>query len=452
METLRTSSYMIPVKLEKEESKYMLIHGYTGAMDIVTETLLDKIKNISTVNVLPDNMITTLLKRGYITIKTQEEEYAYVARMARALHEKYNILYTTFTWVVTYNCNFRCPYCYEEKSFKNGSRNLTFTKAQVDIAYKAQELIQPNENLRKKTITLYGGEPFLEENKEIVEYIVEEGHKKGYVFSAITNGYELNHFLDLLGPEKIYKLQITIDGAKNIHNERRPHYKDRNTFDVIIDNIEEALKKNVKVVVRMNADSKNISSYPELEMYLRQKGFLDYPNFTFYFGFIKDNKYITDEARETIDFISVDDFIDKQQKLGVLPFKTDSGLYRKMCNSIKNRRPYVFNPIVCVAQSSGYVLDPFGNIYPCWEVINDKQNIEGFYSKEGVRWNNEVVGQWRGTNIAQTTPCNHCKYALICGGGCPYHRRLLKKDDCLMFRKLFNVVVNKAYADSKINV
>ena len=87
METLRTSSYMIPVKLEKEESKYMLIHGYTGAMDIVTETLLDKIKNISTVNVLPDNMITTLLKRGYITIKTQEEEYAYVARMARLLHK-----------------------------------------------------------------------------------------------------------------------------------------------------------------------------------------------------------------------------------------------------------------------------------------------------------------------------------------------------------------------------
>lgn len=36
MENLRTSSYMIPVKLEKEEGKYMLIHGYTGAIDIVS--------------------------------------------------------------------------------------------------------------------------------------------------------------------------------------------------------------------------------------------------------------------------------------------------------------------------------------------------------------------------------------------------------------------------------
>ena len=39
METLRTSSYMIPVKLEKEEGKYMLIHGYTGAIDIVDSEL-----------------------------------------------------------------------------------------------------------------------------------------------------------------------------------------------------------------------------------------------------------------------------------------------------------------------------------------------------------------------------------------------------------------------------
>lgn len=40
METLRTSSYIIPVKLESEEGKYMLIHGYTGAMDIVSESVV----------------------------------------------------------------------------------------------------------------------------------------------------------------------------------------------------------------------------------------------------------------------------------------------------------------------------------------------------------------------------------------------------------------------------
>lgn len=39
MENLRVSSYIIPVKLENENGKYMLLHGYTGAIDIVDEDL-----------------------------------------------------------------------------------------------------------------------------------------------------------------------------------------------------------------------------------------------------------------------------------------------------------------------------------------------------------------------------------------------------------------------------
>lgn len=111
METLRTSSYLIPVKLESEPGKYMLIHGYTGAIDIVTEGLLEKIQTVASGADLSEDTLQTLMKRGYITTKSQEEEYAYVARMATALHKKSDILNTSFTLVVTYNCNFRCPYC-----------------------------------------------------------------------------------------------------------------------------------------------------------------------------------------------------------------------------------------------------------------------------------------------------------------------------------------------------
>lgn len=130
MGQLRTSSYMIPVKLEQEEGQYMLIHGYTGAMDIVSEDLLSKIKSIASVNNLSESMLQTMLKRGYITTKTQEEEYAYVARMAKALHKREDILNTTFTWVVSYNCNFRCPYCFEERKIKKmEKRNFLLQKS-----------------------------------------------------------------------------------------------------------------------------------------------------------------------------------------------------------------------------------------------------------------------------------------------------------------------------------
>ncbi|MBB4043287.1 uncharacterized protein GGR06_001054 [Bacteroides reticulotermitis] len=40
MKHARASSYIIPVKLK--DGRYMLIHGYTGAVDIITEGLLKK--------------------------------------------------------------------------------------------------------------------------------------------------------------------------------------------------------------------------------------------------------------------------------------------------------------------------------------------------------------------------------------------------------------------------
>lgn len=96
METLRTSSYMIPIKLENEEGRYMLIHGYTGAIDVVSEDVLARIKNITSAKDFSEATLQTLLKRGYVTMKSQEEEYAYVARMAKALYRKCELLHTCF--------------------------------------------------------------------------------------------------------------------------------------------------------------------------------------------------------------------------------------------------------------------------------------------------------------------------------------------------------------------
>ena len=137
MEKLRVSSYMIPVKLEKEEGKYMLIHGYTGAIDIVSEELLNDIQSIGEKNNLIQPMVEQLLKRGYLTTKTQEEEYSYVARIARALHKRDEILHKSFTWIVSYNCNFRCPYCFENRDKKDSVYSFSFTKDMVDRTYRA---------------------------------------------------------------------------------------------------------------------------------------------------------------------------------------------------------------------------------------------------------------------------------------------------------------------------
>lgn len=439
---------MIPVKLEKEEGKYMLIHGYTGAADIATDDLLKKINEVSSGVDFPESLLQTLLKRGYVTTKSLEEEYAHVARIARALHKESKILNTTFTWVVSYNCNFRCPYCFEDRKRKNGKERLSFTKEQVDIAYETQDRIQPHKELRRNTITLYGGEPLLAENEEVVRYIVAEGRKRGYTFEAITNGYEVDHFLDLLAPDSIKKLQITIDGPREIHDRRRIHYKDHQTFDKIVENIKLALDKGIVVTVRMNTDAHNIEKFVELKEYFRSFRFLDYPNFNIYPSRLRDYTHLTPREHKDLGFISPQSFTEKQIELNAEPVRKEGGMYKGLYTALLNKRSIPFYSIACAAQSGECVLDPLGNIYPCWEVVGKKEFVKATYNKEGLVWNQEVLDKWQNSNISQKEPCKHCQYALICGGGCHYHNIINGiKAQCDTFKGTFNQIINKAYAE-----
>lgn len=91
MEDLRVSSYMIPVKLESKKDKYMLIHGYTGAMDIVDKNVVLEL-NAGNIDIFSKDTLIILRKRGYITERTKDEEVEYVERIAHALHKRDEIL------------------------------------------------------------------------------------------------------------------------------------------------------------------------------------------------------------------------------------------------------------------------------------------------------------------------------------------------------------------------
>lgn len=445
MERLRTSSYMIPVKLEKEIDKYMLIHGYTGAIDIVNQHFLDKIEKISEVNTFTEESIEHLINRGYITTKTKDEEYAYLARIADALHKKDKILNNTFTWIVSYNCNFRCPYCFEQRDIKDSAIHNAFTPEMVDKAYKAMQKIEARKELHNKIIMLYGGEPLLKENKDIVSYIVNKGKKEGYKFMAITNGYDLEHFTDLLSPEDIYRVQITIDGTKEWHNQRRIHYKNNNTFDKIIDNITLALNKNTIVAIRVNTDNNNIKYFSLLKDYFEERGFMRNEKFSIHSSMLDNNDSISQKEQESLDFISVKSFFEKHKEMDSLSFCNDHSIYTKIYNAIINKKPIPFQSIFCASQASEYLLDPYGKIYPCWNMIGKKEFQIGDYSGEHIKWNHRMLDKWRNCDVTTSPTCKHCSYALLCGGGCIAKKLIGKNNNCTFFKYALQIAVNRAY-------
>lgn len=411
---LRVSSYIIPTQVA--DDKYILVHGYSGAIDIVSGEIgkflsVNRNKDVLSDNLLNKEAVDYLMSRKYLVEKTQQEELEYVERLSNAIFSKDKILDASFTFIVTYNCNFRCPYCFEQ----NNTRDLythTLTKDAVDKAYSAIDKIIASRVKSNRYLTLFGGEPLLKENLGIVEYIVSEGKKRNFNFVAITNGFELEHFSHLLGTEGgIQIIQITLDGYDKYHDEKRPHYQEVPTFFTIIKNIELALEKSVKVTVRFNADKHNRGQIPKLENYFREKGLFNYENFSFYVSRLVNY----DETKDDSDFFSQSEFYRLGEDTSNLH---DFSAYDILANAIQNHKPIHYKANFCRAQICGHVFDPLYDIYPCWEIVGDKNNSIGDYSNGEICLHPDKVQIWRNKNVLSYEKCKLCPAALICGGGC----------------------------------
>lgn len=448
MNTLKKSYYTIAVPLENPAEEYILIHGYTGAIDIVQKTvgvvLSQEKPNILQWN-CPIETLEQLIQRGFITTKTPEEEINLANKIANAVHLYQKQSYKKFYFLVNYNCNFRCPYCYENLISNKGKEwsHQIMTKETVNAAFNCLLEIEPNKDKHNKEIVLYGGEPLMEDNLAIVPYIVEKGKSLGYCFSAITNGYDLNLFADLLGPEQIKKVQITLDGDKTYHNKRRFHYKKGVSFDKIIENIQLALDKGVKVLVRSNVDNLNMNSVRLLVEKFKDLGFKDNPLFSFYPAMLKDNpNNILDVTKvKSINFMESDKFEDVNDE-----FKNNTGAYSDLIlYALKNKKPLQPRPTFCGAQMGLYILDPYRNIYCCLESVGIPKHIIGNY-REHLQWN-ETYSHWKSRNTTTIPACRKCKYALICGGGCvaKVMHKGMNEPYCNSFPAVLQTNVRRAY-------
>lgn len=435
----RFSSYSIVVPLESEPDNVFMMHGYTGAIDVLSKEIAEYLQNHShfSKEEIPcsETTVEALEKRGYITKWSKEEEVEYAKRLANALYRKENILNNNFTVVVTYDCNFRCPYCFEKGIKKD---TTTFTKEMTDKLYKTILEIAPEKKLRNNTITLYGGEPLLKENKDAVTYLVEKGREYGFKFSAITNGYDLDAYEDLLGPDKICHLQITIDGMPDLHNQKRIHRCGTPTFNKIVQNVGLALKNEVSVSIRVNTDKNNIQQLNELQHLFAEKGFTENKLFYIYSALLRHH----DEGKVPQNILSQKEYIKQIKDIGVKCSHHDYGLSNKISTAIRQNRPISLGTSFCGAQNRGFVMDPLGSIYPCWEVVNQKEHLLGMYNKENTIWNNQVRQTWRNCAIVMEG-CIKCKYAFLCRGGCPAHQ--LDNKQCAHIEEIVHHTINRTY-------
>jgi len=454
---MRASDYNIYVKLDNNPNYYFLVQGYTGAIDLTkTEIalLLKKSKNSDSFDQINSETLALLKKRGYITSKTKEEERKHLQNISGFVHKKSRKL-NSFLFAVTQNCNFRCPYCYENGVSNHGNdwSKSVFTKEMVDKAYAAMLNIQPDRNNRKDVIGLYGGEPLLKENYEIVKYIIEKGKEQGYSFRATTNAYDIDHFTDLLGNGNIDVLQTTIDGLRNTNNKRRVHFQNKDTFSKIISNIEIALEKGVRIYNRVNVDKSNFSEVEELMRYFKKRGFLDNSNFSTYLGNVFDNEAKC-HAPSSKEFSNIDyleraiSLKEKDSSINVFGVQ-DYNVKEDVKKIVRNNSLMIPKITYCGANTGMLIFDPKGDIYTCWEKLGIKNHAVGTF-KNDFKFNKTVLDAWQNRTVGNVEQCSKCKYALWCGGGCaamlkPREDININRSNCMDYPKVFAKMINNLY-------
>ena len=453
---MRASDYNIYVPLPGSE-KYVLIHGYSGAVDVADKELVEFVQRFngqgSDSHLAADQaLIETLQSRGYLTTRTPEQEQTMAAALAHVIHK--NLLESkklTFGVLITYDCNLRCFYCYELWVRSKGREwvEAVMDEPITDAAFKAMEKLGASQG---SEIILYGGEPFLKQNREAVERIVHQGWEHGYRFTAVTNGVELEAFLELLGPDKIYNLQVTLDGPPTVHNKRRHKADGSGSFNDIIRSIDAALDTGVLITVRANLDQRNASQYAELACIFMEKGWADQPNFRFYAFPVHGKNASATISRVELGVVLKDQARQSQYSMALSSTCEGTGheIRHKFRSLLKADDYPSLHSAYCAANSNTYVFDPHGNIYPCTEIVGSDNEKLGQYYPELIL-DERTIQRWHGRIVTNIPKCRTCKYALLCGGGCTA-QAMYKADDtfvpyCEQFGELLEMYVPVAYRE-----
>ncbi len=434
---MKISNYEIILPLigsdEKEiEGKMLLVNGLYGSLDVVDKETAENIRD-GKISDIPLAERERLALRGHITRKTVEEELA-DAQLLGLIHRKI-VGYSAIAPVIlpTYDCNFRCPYCFERHRLTRGQEWLgcEMKPEMVEAVFSALKKSK-EKGQRVEHISLYGGEPFLAENISTVRNICEHAKEMGLSISAVTNGYDLENYIGLLEEFKIRNLQITVDGVGEMNDKRRRHRDGHPTYEKILQNTRLALEHGVDINLRVNVNRQNINEIPKLIKDLDERGLNEFASkegdkkseekktgrFSYYF------KAVT-EPKTSPNFVKEQEVLEKILETVKSPSEAVklqsqySGPAKALTDLIKKENYPSSSTAFCGAEQGMVIIAPDGKIFSCWDLVAMDDQVVGFTDIDaGKFFFGFEKAKWRTRTSDLLEKCKTCPHIFICRGGC----------------------------------
>lgn len=212
--------------------------------------------------------LNEMAKEGYVA-QNKETEIAMIAHWMRSITYRPGPTFRAKVFT-TMSCNLACEYCFE--THMNRSAKLDEQKAGAlinKIKSRVEEFY-----MNEISLEFYGGEPLL--NTEIIKFISERLQRwcketnRTYVFNMTTNGTLLTRErVETLLPFGLVAAKVTVDGIKEVHDQRRPFRTGHgSSFDAIINNLHdvvELLPITILTVYTRGEEEKIPSFLEELE-------------------------------------------------------------------------------------------------------------------------------------------------------------------------------------------
>ncbi|MEG0249554.1 MAG: SPASM domain-containing protein [Peptostreptococcus sp.] len=403
----------------------LLYNTLTSSIVLLENDDISKYNNLKSSDEFPRTHIDLIneLIDGGIIVSDNFNEFEYIKYINTV--SRYKETGLRLTIAPTLNCNFACPYCFE-----NGVVNKTMSN---DIISKVIDFI--GDKLSKDdslSITWYGGEPLMSIDiiEKITTRIFEQNKeiKKNYFSDIITNGYLLDKEMALkLKNLGVNSAQITLDGPPEIHDKRRYLTSGGETFFTILNNLKESCDI-LDLVIRINIDKSNRNEIDKLINILKKENLYD--KVFIYIAKVND---FSNNANENI--LNKKEFSEVDSK-----FLNDNPNYYNISD---------FNPFVCGAiNDNSFIIDPYGDLYKCWDDIGKKDFNVGNIS-DGVSYNDTFL-YYANYNPFLSKDCIECNILPICMGGCPLERKISGKNICRS--KKYNIKKDMEIAFLKSNL
>ena len=248
---------------------------------------------------------------------------------------------------------------------------------------------------------------------------IAKKNKSSFSHSFISNGYLLTpkvaKHLSKIGCKST---QITLDGPKRIHDEKRVLPGKGPTFDRIVQNIIGA-SEHMRISIRVNVDKDNVDCTDELFDELEAAGVRGKADI--YFARIQDIA----EACVDVSGIcfGVADFSKWESRFAMKKIERGWGL---------PLYPHLKGAYCGADSMGGKTICPDGLIVKCWNDVSYPEEAVGHLIKPEITEAEMVRNRlkWLAWDPFELSECTECQVFPNCMGGCPYSSMRTDNPNC----------------------